>query len=331
MMRVAVRTAVAVMFSLLICLVTAPRAVAAAEEPKPNLGAKPPEGAVILFDGKDLSKWVQRLDPNKPATWKVEDGVATAGGGDIDTKEQFRDFDLHVEWRTPEPKEGQKGQARGNSGVYLLGTYEVQILESFGLEPLIDGAGSIYSQKAADVNMALKPLEWQSYDISFTGPRFDANGKKTQKARVSVVWNGKKVQDNIEIDGPTRAGNLEETATGPIRLQDHGHPVQFRNIWLVRSKDSSKDDGGAQSNAIKLFNGKDLTGWKHAGPRQLRSEGRRASHRRRHGPALARARDAGEIHAGDGVQDQPQGGQLRRVRPLPRSRQRSVGRDQAGV
>ncbi|MEA2710396.1 MAG: hypothetical protein QOF78_2997, partial [Phycisphaerales bacterium] len=260
-MRVAVRTGVSVMFGLLFCVGAVARG---ADEAKPNLGAKPPEGAVILFDGKDVSKWVTRKG-GQPAPWKIVDGAMVAGGGDIDTKEQFRDFDLHAEWRTPEPKPDQKGQARGNSGVYLLGTYEIQILESYGLEPLIDGAGSIYSQKPASVNAALPPMEWQSYDITFRGPRFDAAGKKTEKARVSVVWNGKKVQDNVEIDGPTRAGNTEETATGPIRLQDHGHAVQFRNIWLVPGKDS-KEVAGAQSNAVAIFNGKDLTGWKQAGP-----------------------------------------------------------------
>src|SRR5918993_3499649 len=153
MMRVAVPTGVLVLFSLAF-LCAAPAPALAQEEGKPNLGAKPPEGAVVLFEGKDLSKWVTRKGA-QPAPWKIEDGAMIASGGDIDTKEQFRDFDLHVEWRTPEPKPGQKGQARGNSGVYMLGTYEVQILESHGLEPLIDGAGSIYSQKAADVNAAL--------------------------------------------------------------------------------------------------------------------------------------------------------------------------------
>jgi hypothetical protein len=263
-MRVPLRTAGAVLFMLIFACATTTVARAQEESGKPNLNAKPPDGAVILFDGTDLSKWVQRRG-GQPAKWTVQDGVMIADGGDIDTREQFRDFDLHVEWRTPVPREGQKGQGRGNSGVYMLGTYEIQILESHGLEPLIDGAGSIYSVKPASENMALPPMEWQSYDIKFTGPRFDKSGKKTKKARVTVIWNGKKVHDNVEIDGPTRAGNTEETATGPIRLQDHGHPVQFRNIWIVPSK-ASMDEGGAHSNAVPLFNGKDLTGWKQAGP-----------------------------------------------------------------
>ena len=265
-----VRTGVTVMFGLLFLL--AATATAGAQELKPNLGAKPPEGAIILFDGKDLSKWVQRKG-GEPAEWKIEDGAMIAGGGDIDTKEHFSDFDLHVEWRTPTPEEGQKGQNRGNSGVYLLGQHEIQILESHGLEPLLDGAGSIYNREAADVNAALPPMEWQSYDITYRAPRFDSSGKKTENARVTVIWNGKKVHDNVEIEGPTRAGNTDEAPSGPIRLQDHRHPVQFRNIWLVKKGDGSAAGAGAGAGAgeekgkvVELFNGKDLTGWKQAGP-----------------------------------------------------------------
>lgn len=208
----------------------------AAEDGKPTIGAKPPQGAVVLFDGADASAWVTRKD-QKPSPWQVAEGALVARGGDIDTKQQFQDFKLHVEFRTPEPKAGQTGQDRGNSGVYLLGQHEIQVLESYGLEPLRDGCGSIYNQKAADANVALPPMEWQSYDITYRSPRFAADGKtRTEKARVTLVWNGKKVHDNVEIDGATRAGNAEEAPTGPIRLQDHGHPVQYRNIWLVPAK-----------------------------------------------------------------------------------------------
>src|SRR5207248_239783 len=114
-----------------------------------------------------------------------------------------------------------KGQDRGNSGVYLDGRYEVQILESFGQPALKDGCGAIYNVKAADTNEARKPMEWQTYDITFRAPRFDASGKKTENARATVIWNGKKVHDNVEIPGPTRAGDTDEKpGPAPIRLQD---------------------------------------------------------------------------------------------------------------
>jgi uncharacterized protein YceK len=194
------------------------------------------EKKVVLFDGQDVSHW-QTLDGGKPCPWKIVDGAMQAGGGDIVTKDKFDDYTLHVEFRTPEPKPGQSGQNRGNSGVFLDNRYEIQVLESYGLEPLIDGCGSVYNHKAASVNAAKPPMEWQTYDITFRAPRFDESGKKTEKARVSVIWNGKKVHDNVEIPGPTRTGQSDESpGAGPIRLQDHGHPVQYRNIWLVPTK-----------------------------------------------------------------------------------------------
>jgi len=204
--------------------------------PSPQSSATPPAGAVVLFDGKDTSKWVAK-ESDKPCPWKVVDGALVAGGGDIDTAEKYEDYTLHVEFRTPIPKEGEKGQARGNSGVILDGKYEIQVLESSAdPKPLKDGCGSVYNRKAADTNEAKKPMEWQSYDITFRAPRFDGE-KKTDKARVSVIWNGKKVHDNVEIEGPTRSGDKEEKpGSGVIRLQDHHHPVEFRNIWIVPAK-----------------------------------------------------------------------------------------------
>lgn len=199
--------------------------------------ARPPQGAVLLFDGSDASAWTET--DGKPAHWKIVDGALEAtSGGDIQTKQPFEDFALHLEFRTPQPAPGQAGQDRGNSGVKLAGRYEIQILESHGQEPSKNNCGAIYRQKAADRNMAAPPGQWQSYDIVFRAPRFDASGRKTEHARVTVTWNGEKVHDDIEVTGPTRAGETEERpGPAPILLQDHGHPVQFRNIWLVPTKD----------------------------------------------------------------------------------------------
>jgi hypothetical protein len=197
---------------------------------------KPPAGAIVLLKGSDQSAWLGTDD--QPARWKAVDdeAIEVNGSGDIHTKQKFKDFELHVEFRTPEPKPGQTGQARGNSGVYLDDRYEIQVLDSYGLEPSKGDCGAIYNQKAPDVNAAKPPLEWQTYDITFRAPRFDASGKKTENARVTLIWNGRKVQDNVAITGPTRSPKENELPEGPIRLQDHHHPVQYRNIWIVPEK-----------------------------------------------------------------------------------------------
>ena len=226
----------------LICLTLAVAAArGAAPQSKPATAATSaaatapttrPQNAVILFDGKDQSAWLDKA--GNPAAWKAVDGAIEANGtGDIHTKDNYKDFTLHVEFRTPEPKPGQTGQHRGNSGIYLDDRYEIQVLDSYGLEPTKGDCGAIYNQKAPDVNAALPPLEWQTYDITFRAPRFDASGKKTENARVTLVWNGRKAHDNAEITGPTRNPKESELPEGPIRLQDHGHPVQYRNIWIV--------------------------------------------------------------------------------------------------
>ena len=194
--------------------------------------AKPPEGAAVLFDGKDADAW-QTTD-GKPAPWKVVDGALEAAGADIVTKQRFDDFALHVEFRTPRPKDGQSGQDRGNSGIKLATRYEIQVLDSYGLEPLKTGCGAVYRQKAPDKNMAKPPGEWQAYDIVFRAPRFDGSGKKTEDGRVTVIWNGTKVHDDVAINGPTSAGKTEEKpGPSPVLLQFHNHPVQYRNIWIV--------------------------------------------------------------------------------------------------
>jgi hypothetical protein len=226
-----------ILMALATALVGAGLSARGAEAPAAESPVKAPAGAIVLFDGTDASKWVS-VEGAKPCPWKIVDGAMEVNGtGYIQTKDSYGDYTLHVEFRTPEPKEGQTGQNRGNSGVYLAGRYEIQILESFGLAPLKDGCGSIYSRKAPDVNAALPPMQWQTYDITFRAPRFDNSGAKNQNARVTVIWNGRKVHDNVEIEGPTRAGETDEKpGPAPVRLQDHGHPVQFRNIWIVPAK-----------------------------------------------------------------------------------------------
>jgi len=198
----------------------------------------PPSGAVALFDGKNLDQWVTRNDPKKPAAWKLVDGGAMqVQGGDIITKEKFDGaFHLHVEFRVPYmPK--ATGQGRGNSGVYVQGRYEVQVLDSYGLDSKDNDCGGIYGVAKPLVNACKAPTVWQSYDIEFHSPVFK-DGKKTEPARISVLHNGIKIHDDVKItkDNTTAGLGGEPSSPGPILLQDHGNPVQFRNIWLLPSK-----------------------------------------------------------------------------------------------
>jgi hypothetical protein len=204
----------------------------------PMLGAEPPPGAIVLFNGKDFNEWEHT--PKKPGVgsvqWKRVGGRAMEvkkGSGSIVTKRKFADFRLHLEFRTPFMPD-QRGQARGNSGVYLRGRYEVQILDSYGLEGLDNECGGIYKVGAPLVNMCAPPMQWQTYDITFYGPRFDSAGAKTQEASVTIVHNGVTIHDKRELPKPT-GGALDDRVAEPggIYLQDHGNPVQFRNIWLV--------------------------------------------------------------------------------------------------
>ena len=211
-------------------------ALARGDEPKPNdktLGMKPPEGAVVLFDGSGLDAWV-RKDGKTPAAWPVEDSILTVGRGqgDIRTAATVGDFQLHLEFNVPLMPEA-KGQARGNSGVYLAGIHELQVLDSYGLKPRSDDCGAIYKQVAPAVNACKPPLRWQTYDVTFHKARVEG-GKVVRKARVTVVQNGITIIDDAEVV-PTPGGlsdRLKAGDDGPILLQDHGNEVQYRNIWL---------------------------------------------------------------------------------------------------
>jgi hypothetical protein len=196
-----------------------------------------PDGAIVLFNGESLEGWLKR-DGKGKAPWKLLDkGVAQSGGGDIITEKKFDGhFKLHVEFRVPYmPK--ATGQARGNSGVYVQGRYEVQILDSYGLESKNNDCGAIYEVAAPLVNACKAPTVWQGYDIEFHAP-VCKDGKKVETARMTVHQNGVKIHDDVKINvDNTRAGLGGDPCTpGPILLQDHGNPVQFRNIWLVQLK-----------------------------------------------------------------------------------------------
>ena len=190
------------------------------------------ERVTLLGEDGDLSEW-QHTDGREPQWPEVEDGVIEVCCGDLRTKEAFGDFRLHVEFWLPEYPPDVTGQDRANSGVYLQERYEIQVLDSFGIDPpQTNDAAAIYQQKAPDVNAATPPETWQTYDILYQAARYDQTGEKIQNARVTVDWNGTRVHDDVEILGGT-GGNLPEgPATGAIRLQDHGNPVRYRNIWI---------------------------------------------------------------------------------------------------
>ena len=194
----------------------------------------PPDTAVVLFDGKDLSNWT-KLDGGAPA-WEVADRAmtVTAGGGDIVSREQFNDFLLHLEFMTPDMPDAT-GQAKGNSGVFLQGRYEIQVLDSYGIDvPGMGDCGAIYNQFASLVNACKPPLEWQTYDVIFRAARVGESGEIEENARVTVLQNGIVIQNNVEMLGATGGATDEDAAEpGPLRLQDHGNPVKYRNIWIV--------------------------------------------------------------------------------------------------
>jgi hypothetical protein len=200
----------------------------------PGFMGRPPSDAIILFDGTDLSQWQGK---GGDARWKVADGAMTVvdGAGDIRTKRSFGDAQLHVEWRTPVLVEGE-GQERGNSGVYLMERYELQVLDSYHNETYVNGqAGSIYKQYAPLVNASRPPGEWQSYDIIFMAPRFRADGSLDKPATFTVLHNGVLIQNHVEVQGASvYIGKpvYEPHGKSPLLLQDHHNPVSYRNIWI---------------------------------------------------------------------------------------------------
>jgi hypothetical protein len=197
-----------------------------------------PSDAIVLFDGATLERW-RSEDPSKgPARWRVANGYmeVVAGTGGIATVRGFGDVQLHVEWMSPSPARGA-GQDRGNSGIFLMGQYEVQVLDSYRNDTYPDGqAAALYGQAPPLVNASRPPGEWQTYDIVFRRPRFDATGRVMQPARITVLHNGILVHDAVALTGPTahqqRPPYTAHADELPMSLQDHGHPVRFRNIWV---------------------------------------------------------------------------------------------------
>lgn len=200
-----------------------------------------PSDAVVLFDGKDLSQWTRAASGgSEPARWKVENGYleVVPGAGDIATRGKFGDCQLHIEWATPSHVRGSS-QDRGNSGVFLMSRYEIQVLDSYRNPTYADGqAGAIYGQWPPLVNATRPPGQWQSYDIIFEAPRFQGN-KLVRPAYVTVLLNGVLLHDHQQIMGPTVHRALAHYAPQPaedsLLLQDHGNPVRYRNIWIRRN------------------------------------------------------------------------------------------------
>jgi hypothetical protein len=192
-----------------------------------------PSDAIVLFDGKDLSAW------KGGETWKIENGVAIVGPNDIETTQHFGDSQLHVEWSAPTPATGTS-QGRGNSGVFF-GLYELQVLDSYENETYYDGqAGGIYKQHPPMVNVMRPPGEWNIYDILWTAPRFKADGKLESPAFITVLHNGVVVQNHFQLLGDTpynRPPQYVPPSELPVRLQNHGNPVKYRNIWIRAMKE----------------------------------------------------------------------------------------------
>jgi hypothetical protein len=202
---------------------------------QPGTNNGPPSDAIVLFDGKDMSAFQGGED------WKVRDGYVISAKHDIDTKQSFGDCQLHIEWASPEKVVG-RGQGRGNSGVYMMANYEIQVLDSYDNDTYYDGqCASVYKQHPPMVNACRKPGEWQCYDVIWEAPRFDKQGKLLKPAYVTVLHNGVLVQNHFELAGLTsyieKPHYAAHPAKMPLRLQFHGNPVRFRNIWIREIKD----------------------------------------------------------------------------------------------
>ena len=190
-----------------------------------SMGAKPPAGAIVLFDGSNKHEWAGgRVDEKTK--------LLNTDGRDIKTKRKFSNYVMHLEFFLPY-KPGARGQGRGNSGFYQVDHYEMQILDSFGLEGLNNECGGIYQKADSKVNMCLPPLQWQTYDVEFTNS-VAKDGKKVKNARLTAKLNGVVIHDDFEINGKTGGSRRDPEGTpGPIKLQGHGNPLQFRNVWIV--------------------------------------------------------------------------------------------------
>ena len=238
------------------------------------LQVPPPSDALVLFDGRDLSQW-SSLDDG-PAGWKLENGYMEVreGAGSIRTKETFGDVQLHLEWSAPRSDAG--GQAAGNSGLYLMGRYEVQILNSYQSDTYADGqAGALYGQFPPLVNSSLAPGAWQSFDIVFRRPRFDPNGEVLQRARVTLFHNGVLIQDSVELVGPTDWLQPQPYTSHPdqlpMMLQNHGSPNRFRNIWVRRLREHAEPGPEPSQAPILAMSAEELA--RYAGTYEYEREG----------------------------------------------------------
>jgi hypothetical protein len=198
--------------------------------------SRPPSDAIVLFDGSSLSQW--RSEDSTPAKWTVQNGYMEVkpGAGMIQSARGFGDVQLHLEWATPSVVKGE-GQERGNSGVFLMGIYELQVLDSYQNDTYPDGqAGAVYGENPPLVNATRGPGQWQEYDVIFHRPHFKADGTLERPARMTVFLNGVLIQDNFELVGPTanraRPPYAAHPDKLPLKLQDHGNPVRYRNIWI---------------------------------------------------------------------------------------------------
>ena len=202
-----------------------------ANPPKVTVESGKSTKRIVLFDGTDFSQWV--AERNGPIRWEIEDGTMkiTPRSGGIMTNDNYTDFKMHLEFKYPDMPANVRGQSRSNSGVYIQRRYEVQILDSYGLEPRNNDCGAIYQFKAPDKNACAKPDEWQTYDITFHAAKYDGN-TKVENARITVVQNGITIQDNVEIPNKTGAGQPEGPNPAPILLQEHSNVLWFRNIWI---------------------------------------------------------------------------------------------------